>query len=252
MARLTYLDEAGVSNPQQEPILVVAGVMIDFDKSLARVERYLSALIQTHIPPDMQPGFVLHAADLWGGIKRFRDRNRWPREKRWAILEAVCSIPKRFNLPVAFGYVDRSKFPDDANIADFIKSGGSREAAEYLSAFMMCGMMIERCMRNIARDEFTLLIAEDRDKVRGLVKRVQAKLKEPRKMAPDDEGDAEYFPYRHIKDTVHFATKSESAPLQIADACAFIIKRHLMRRDQSDFLYRLIEPQIIISQQFSG
>jgi hypothetical protein len=52
------------------------------------------------------------------------------------------------------------------------------------------------------------------------------------------------FHSRHIIDTVHFAGKSESAPLQIADACAFVIKRHLMEKEDAATFFGTLRPQL--------
>jgi hypothetical protein len=46
--RLIYLDEAGVS--KHEPIAVVAGAIINADRSLIAIEDYLDSLIEKHIP----------------------------------------------------------------------------------------------------------------------------------------------------------------------------------------------------------
>jgi hypothetical protein len=54
-----------------------------------------------------------------------------------------------------------------------------------------------------------------------------------------------YFPFHHIRDGLHFSKKTESAHLQIADACAFIIKRHIMRDELAFQFYSQIAPMMI-------
>jgi hypothetical protein len=41
------------------------------------------------------------------------------------------------------------------------------------------------------------------------------------------------FHATRIIETVHFAAKADSMPLQVADACAFIVKRHLMEKEDA-------------------
>jgi hypothetical protein len=48
--RFIYLDEAGISNPANEPYLVVAGVIIDADHQWMAVEPHLHVLAETRTP----------------------------------------------------------------------------------------------------------------------------------------------------------------------------------------------------------
>jgi hypothetical protein len=56
----------------------------------------------------------------------------------------------------------------------------------------------------------------------------------------------EKLAFTRIVDTVHFAEKSHSSPLQVADACAFAIKRHLMAKPHSDRFYEPLKPRMIM------
>ncbi len=49
-----------------------------------------------------------------------------------------------------------------------------------------------------------------------------------------------YSPITRIRDTVHFAEKAESPALQIADICAFVIKRYLAGARDGDRFYRIL------------
>jgi hypothetical protein len=66
--RLTYIDEAGISNPTQEPWVVVAGVIVDADRQLVHLERKLDKLIGRYIPPPQQNDFVFQDQDGSSGI----------------------------------------------------------------------------------------------------------------------------------------------------------------------------------------
>ena len=40
--RLVFMDEAGISNPEQEPFVTVSGVIVDADRLLIAIERHLA------------------------------------------------------------------------------------------------------------------------------------------------------------------------------------------------------------------
>jgi hypothetical protein len=53
------------------------------------------------------------------------------------------------------------------------------------------------------------------------------------------------MPLERIVETVHFVHKTESSLLQIADICAFAIKRYLMKASHHERLYEPLREQII-------
>jgi hypothetical protein len=73
--RLVYLDEAGISNPQQEPYLVVAGIIVHADKQWYALERYLRDMVTDFIPPWLRAGFTFHANQLFAGGGKIFDRD---------------------------------------------------------------------------------------------------------------------------------------------------------------------------------
>ena len=48
--RLVYVDEAGFGRPDEEPFLVVGGVIVNADTILNGIENQLERLIERHIP----------------------------------------------------------------------------------------------------------------------------------------------------------------------------------------------------------
>jgi hypothetical protein len=57
------------------------------------------------------------------------------------------------------------------------------------------------------------------------------------------------FQSKRIVDAVHFAKKDASLLLQIADHCAFIMKRKLTRKADVEKLYAKIAPQIVLRSE---
>jgi hypothetical protein len=74
-----------------------------------------------------------------------------------------------------------------------------------------------------------LLIAADTDRVKRALRIAHGFLRDPDQMKGSEFEAMPDFPLRKIVDTPHFAERSDSAPLQVADVCAFLIMRRLMR-----------------------
>jgi hypothetical protein len=228
IVRLVYLDEAGISNIKEEPFLVVAGVIIHSDNQWKMVENRLSEIVIEYIPENMRDGFIFQAKELFNGGKFF-DRAVWPRVKRWEILVKLLKIMPDLGLPVAFAQLNRAE-----SSAQYRFTGVDIEVIQYISAFFTCVIQVEEWMRKNAPSEVAMLIAEDRHKVKTLVKRAQAALHQKDKISEELLNLTTYLPLTHIIDTVHFAGKAESSPLQLADVCAVTLKRKAMNKPDGE------------------
>ena len=109
----------------------------------------------------------------------------------------------------------------------------------HMNAFVAAVQGVEYWMTKNAPDEVAMLIAEDTPVIKAVLKNVHQGYTNR-----IYEGHAEAFNAPHVIDTVHFAMKHESILLQIADHCAFIIKRHLMGKTDTRELYDLLAPNI--------
>jgi len=96
-------------------------------------------------------------------------------------------------------------------------------------------------------DEVALIIAEDKPDVRSAMRdMLKFAQRPPALLVPflhDDERP--HLPLSRIVDTVHFAGKLDSSPLQVADLCAFAIMRRLKRASGNERLYAPIERNIV-------
>lgn len=104
--RLVYIDEAGISDPAQEPFLTVVGVILNADNQFAAVENKLRSIVARRIPAEFQDGFVFHAKDLFnGGGKVFsRKAGLFTLDQRLSIADELAAIPKKLNIPLAAGF----------------------------------------------------------------------------------------------------------------------------------------------------
>lgn len=235
--RLVYLDEAGVSNPAQEPVLVVAGVIVNPDRQWKELEAYFRDLAHALFPDDDPYRFVFHAKDIFHGSGPF-DRSRWSRKERMKILAQLAQVPRLFDLPIAIGALDRIETLK--MLQERVPEAPDKSSHNFIhtQAFIEAISRVQFWMEANAPDENAMLIAEDTPELKGLFRNVHESYTDP---TLETEGA---FRAPNIIDAVHFAQKSASLLLQIADHCAFIIKRKLMGKTDVDDCYRAIEPYI--------
>jgi hypothetical protein len=256
IVRLVYLDEAGISNPAHEPWLVVAGIVINADKQFKLIESYLDELVKKHIPQEKRAGFSFHAMELFHGNKSF-DRNIWPLEKRLEILDDLVAIPKMFDIPICFGSIPRVLFRWQREKEKPGEKPARIEQRAHAEAFFKCVIQTELVMRAIAQDEVAMLIAEDREPVRKMLKLLQSIItgRPPQQYKhalsdPTFAPDLKFLmPLQRIIETVHFAQKVESSLLQVADICAFAIKREFTKAPHAERLYGPLHEHVVFRSE---
>lgn len=91
-------------------------------------------------------------------------------------------------------------------------------------------------------EEVAILVAEDNDLVRRAVKDTHHFLNSPDAKEKLPEFLRDTLPFGRIVDTIHFAAKTESPLLQMADACAFAISRYLSERSHAEELFDALSP----------
>jgi hypothetical protein len=245
--RLGFLDEAGRS--RNEPIIVVGGIVVHGDRTYRLLEQCVREIIAQTIPEQDRDGFVFHTGDLFQGAGYFKDKGLWPRERRYPILRTLAGIPKTLWIPVVFGHLDKEKENPESNHQLIAHLKGNRAAhltdiVQHMVAFSRAELAIERQMHSFPRNEICMLIAEDTDRVKRPLKSAHAFLRNPKAVAKSPFAGISYLPLTRIVDTPNFAAKTESVPLQIADLCAYLILRRLLRRSDSQEFFELIAPQL--------
>jgi|GEM_PF-1574804 len=227
LVKLFYLDESGIS--KHEAVLVVAGVAINADDQWMEVEQYIDQLISQHVPQENRDGFSFHATDLFHGSGEVFDRNKYPLDQSHRILKKILEIPSRFRLPVVFGYLRKRQVPPSAT-KRFRRAENSKNHA---MVYALCALAAERFMKDRTPfGEITMLVAENNTETQRFVKEMHGVLKGQNAHAMSMHGMFEslsdqyvgLLPITKIKDTVHFVEKKDAVLLQIADACALIIR----------------------------
>ncbi|MGZ5819307.1 MAG: DUF3800 domain-containing protein [Burkholderiaceae bacterium] len=225
--RLVYVDEAGIGSKTQEPYTVVAGVLIDADKKLDQVEAELQKIIEKLVPQQYKYNFVIHAKELWNGGKTvIRDELVWPYALRMSILEKVCQLPRKLQLPIALGYIDRSNFPKTF-VPDPPLSPRDSSKFAHVVAYSNCAIALDRWMCDNTNNEVCLMVVEDNEEARSLIRDTQ-RYHQDKNRTDLNEIEKKYLPLRRIKEDPLFQGKRAKSALQLADVCAFVFKRHLM------------------------
>lgn len=224
--RFVYLDEAGIANPKQEPYTVVAGVMMHIDGQYGPLQKYLLDMADDVVGKDRPKDFYFHAKDIWHG-KKFFNRDDWPDlKKRLRILEHILDIPEKFNFQVIYACVERAK-----HIPKNLPAGAEGRAKwakhTHTICMMSCLHQTELLMREHFSDERVFLVAEDHETHKGILRQSAILLGDPRnRSALEDNPGIDWEPATHLVDEPLFAPKSGASPLQVADACAFVLSRH--------------------------
>ncbi len=236
LMRFVYIDEAGLSKRSEEPFLTVAAVILHADQKLVAVERCLQGILERHIPKAQQDNFVFHAAELFNGGGKVFKRERsdfigpqeWPMERRFKIADELAKIPARFDLQIAFGFVDREDFESQPDFPTNLDAG-QKTILEHVAAFTTCSMMVEQWMRNFTNGEVCMLVVEDHRDARNFIREAQNYHQSKNVEGLEDPKLSLHFPLRKIKEDPLFQPKKPSHPLIIADFCAYVFKRVLMR-----------------------
>lgn len=235
LVRLVYLDESGIS--VHEPVTVVAGVVINADQHWMRVDDYVRDLIDEYVPKEHRDGFIFHAKDLFHGSGLVFDKRKYPIEKSHEALLKLVSIPATFQIPIVSGHLFKRP-----------STGFDKQALRYepgrnhTMAFSFCALAAERYLRHDAEPlEVATLVVEDNTDTRRRVKEMHRLLRGT--LPRSEEGDeilsvlleyaADCLPIRRIVDTVYFADKQDAFLLQIADACALMIRYYFENRNNA-------------------
>jgi hypothetical protein len=201
---MIYIDEAGTSD--REPITVVAAVIVHSDLQYRVLSDYLAYVRRRY---RLDAKFIFHAKELFSGGKTF-DRDSWPLELRLRIMKRLLSVPRRFRLPIVFGY--------------FRKADGYDANIRHQCAFASCLKRANDYVKDKYRDEMAMVVAENVTHMQNQLSRIPSLFEDlPSALMPEYSR----HPYDAIMDQILFAEKKSSPLLQIADHIAFTLRRFM-------------------------
>lgn len=235
--RIAFLDEAGISNPQEEPYTVVAGVIVHADIDWHPLEDRLAYL--SNLASRGEGGAVLHTTDIYSGKRRFHHSRGWTAKQRFELLDLIAEIPGKLNLPIVYGFYSRERAKEN------VGPGTIQDPAQlaHMMAAVLCTLQVERAMRMIEGREICSIVMENTAQSRKVLKESQQFFRNPPSDYVDDSNKG-WMPLTRIRGTPQFEDKEDASLLQMADFCAFIIKRQLMRAPKIERFFGPLRPHI--------
>lgn len=222
--RFCYLDESGVGKKTAEPEVIVAGILLNVDTQYGPLSEYLYDMANNFIGSHRPSDFCFHAKHLFHGGKSY-PLDKWSPENRRSILGHLLDIPKLFKLPVFFSRVDRSLVASQ----DPNRNNAARRDTEtiHASAVLTCCSTVDHWVSTHLPHERVFFVHEDhpRDK-----KRVSTGIRvfgdRGAQLASKQHPQLDRLLLKKLVDEPHYVEKSGSSPLQVADACAFVLRRY--------------------------
>lgn len=254
LVRSIYLDEAGISNNGRENTVVIAGCILHMDTQWRPVQQRFAELLEKHILPQHRARFVFHAKDLWHG-SRVLDRNTYPREARLQIIRELCQIVDEFSLGVVFGRARKSDVKAYLSAAGENSSDKNVTWVAYMTAFAHAASNANSWIERFANDEISSIVIEDSPDLRKYGKTTFKALRGqfPESVGTNDELKELFpdIPLHHIIDEPSYMGKFGAPVLQLADLCAFLIRRASDGNNDANEFLKMIYPQMMASSKLS-
>ncbi len=231
---LVYLDDSGFQGKTQ-----IACATIINDKEFSISEGYMGYIIEQHVPAELRPNFEFHASELFHGNPPF---SAITQEARTDIFFQCISMIAQTTMGIIYSFVDIGK----------LRRGIHATANPTDIAFRLCLPEIERWFSEKEPENIGLLICDEpaekpirqqmlstyREK-RGRIQIHSEKEQGELRKVTEERGELP-----HLHDDMYFGSSAYSVGIQQADMCAYIIHRHLCGREDTEILYKLLEPKI--------
>jgi hypothetical protein len=223
------MDEAGTS--AKEPVSVVVGLIAHADEHVMSAEALADEALGA-VPAAHRANFVFHATDVFGSQKY---QQGWSLTSRLDLLTYMMSIPRRIGMAVTVGALWRGS----VDWSHLQRVGLSPTQWDHVQAFALCIAAADRNIRRHAGPrEVATVVAEDvpelRRVLRGIPRAIrQAPFTFPPELLRQTVSDLEAgfckqvgdMRVTRIRNSVHFVEKADDPLVQVADACAYGLRR---------------------------
>lgn len=237
--RFIYLDEAGTA--PMEPVRVVAGVIVEADNQLAEIERELKKIYETFVPDALKGRFQFHATEIWS-TKILPDGSNWPLQERLDLIKAVISLPRAMNIPIVFAKNMKGTFdppPKELKMSSsqfehFMTFVDAIERADHFIRTRLSGKEVGAIVaENVPAMQIHLSKAIDVCRKMSGTKLPKEGLLQDRQQKLMGVHEDKILLLTNIVNTPLFVKKGAAPMLDIADACAFAIRRWVGRYDHA-------------------
>ena len=206
------------TNPKNRS-LVVASIVVNPDSQWAPLSKDIDRLISENVPSHLRTGFEFHAHDLMVILGRTQNKD---------LISGLLRLPNTHSYPDPLWCCSSPGFREHFSASLDGYSPGEVLKLQQGVAFSLCASSIETGVRAYRPDEKILWIA-DKTNSAQIMKDFLAFVHSMPAAEPEDEIQ---IAFEHIIDTIYFGNSHDSRFLQLADACNYVIKRHLMGRTE--------------------
>jgi hypothetical protein len=243
--RSVYVDEAGISNNGHERTVVVAGVILYPDMQWRALEAHFQELKVQFVPLDKREDFVFHAKDIWHGEGKVFGRDVYVGDRR-EVLRALCSTITKFELGVVYGHVSKQVIADSLDAASLPISPKTVVQICYMAALADALGRANAWVGRYAKDEFVSVVIENNNELKRFGQRMFKELRS-NTLSPEIRKVMPQLPFPHIMDVPSFMFKEDAPVLQLADFCAFILRRFLDGHEDAAEYLRPLMPLMMAS-----
>jgi len=228
---LAYLDESGSDKDSE---ILVIGALIVPEEKFTEMEVLVGAVVEELIPRDKQESFErFHAYELYNGHGVFSDL---PETSRFDAISKLLGIVSTgvggLSLPFIYSAINKKA----------LEKSLFHSAKPTDVAFSVCTLGIERWLEQNCPDRYLCLVIFDDSDDRVLKKDMQTSFRTLRQKLGPPMWSANKLWRMH--DAMYFGSSKDSAGLQIADLCAYFVRRKIAgQTDPRDF-FSLIANQV--------
>ncbi len=223
---------------------IMATVLVK-DSEFHTLEAMMSVVSDNVIPPQKQAQFTeFKASEIYGGYGIYEGI---PKSVRHAAISTLLSFLRDTDIMVVYGALN----------LDHLKKQNYASANRFDVVFRICARGVEYWMgqqlerqfqqycaeetpnQHVRFDDKALFIVDECNENNPVLRQTFRDLRRSYRQA-DDKSVLE-----HVFDDMYFGDSKFSVGIQLADACAFFVGKHVSGDPETEQFYALIEPHVV-------
>lgn len=246
LVRMIYMDEAGISNNGVENVVVMAGCILHMDSQWTPLRERFGELADKYVPAEHRDRFVFHAKDIWHGSGIVFNRDTYEGDRRQVLLD-LCRAIAEFEIGIVYGVSKKDV------VAQLISDDGpvpAKVVAQvcYMAALADATAYANKWIERYAANEVTSVVIEDSPEFRRYGKLAFKAMRGDEMAKVIEEIVPGLNRLHHIIDAPSYMEKADAPALQLADVCAFLLRRWFEGKQDVVEPLSIIFPQILSSR----
>jgi hypothetical protein len=227
---LVYLDDSSDNSETQVLVAVIVP-----DKDMLIIEKFLGLRIEMFVPEELRQQFEFHAFKLW---KREGEFSTLTEDQKRELFEGTAAVVADSGISLVYGAVNLKAL-----------------RASYYSTAQPTNVAFRLCMEGLHKwftetqqphDVGILICDEMNPNVKKEMQQAYRAFRNNHKRGKSFLEISDIRDYLH--DDLYFGDSAYSVGLQLADMCAFLIRHHLGKREDTEYLYKKIEHKIYFAK----